>query len=125
MATRTRDAEAALIEAVCERVRKRVAADEAAEIEEFVRQYYRRAPVADLEQRDPLNLYGAALSHRDFARRHAPCEARVRVYNPTFEQHGWQSPHTAIKIVNDDMPFLLDSVSIELSRLESDIHLLV
>ena len=52
-------------------------------------------------------------------------DARVRVYNPTFEQHGWQSPHTAIEIVSDDMPFLVDSVSIELNRRETGIHVLV
>src|SRR5919205_497817 len=52
------------------------------------------------------------------------CE-RVRVYNPTFEQHGWQSPHTAIEVVSDDMPFLVDSVSMELSRRELGIHVLV
>ena len=49
----------------------------------------------------------------------------MRVYNPTFEQHGWQSPHTAIEIVCDDMPFLVDSVSMELSRREAGIHVLV
>ena len=49
----------------------------------------------------------------------------MRVYNPTFEQHGWQSPHTAIEIVSDDMPFLVDSVSMELSRRETGIHVLV
>ena len=49
----------------------------------------------------------------------------MRVYNPTFEQHGWQSPHTAIDIVSDDMPFLVDSVSMELSRREAGIHVLV
>src|SRR4051794_6039569 len=125
MATRAQDAETALIEAVCERVRERVATDEVAETEEFVRKYYRRAPVVDLQERDPLDLYGAGLAHRRFGRRRAAGETRVRVYNPVFEQDGWQSPHTVIEIVDDDMPFLVDSVSIELSRLESGIHLLV
>ena len=40
----------------------------------------------------------------------------MRVYNPDFEQHGWQSPHTVVEIVTDDMPFLVDSVTMELSR---------
>ena len=46
----------------------------------------------------------------------------MRVYNPSFEQDGWQSPHTAVEIVTDDMPFLVDSISMELSRQESGIH---
>jgi glutamate dehydrogenase len=117
-----RDAEAALVESVCERVRERMAAGDAALVEDFVRQYYRRAPAEELLERDPLDLYGAALAHWNFARRRQAGTAKVRVYNPSFEQHGWQSPHTAVEIVTDDMPFLVDSVSMGLSRLESGIH---
>jgi glutamate dehydrogenase len=119
------DAESALIESVCERVRERVAPEEVAEAEAFVRAYYRRAPAADLAGREPVDLYGAALAHWTFGRDRPGGELRVRVYNPTFEQHGWQSPHTAIEIVSDDMPFLVDSVSMELSRRELGIHVLV
>src|SRR4051812_14660497 len=128
MATGTQDVESALIESVCERVRERVAPEEVAEAEAFVRAYYRRAPAADLSGREAVDLYGAALAHWTFGRGRDtahPSEVRVRVYNPTFEQHGWQSPHTAIELVSDDMPFLVDSVSMELSRRETGIHVLV
>src|SRR4051794_38824391 len=125
MATGTQDVESALIESVCERVRERVAPEEVAEAEAFVRSYYRRAPAADLNGREAVDLYGAALAHWTFGRERAAGEPRVRVYNPTFEQHGWQSPHTAIEIVSGDMPFLVDSVSMELSRRELGIHVLV
>ena len=125
MSTGTQDVESALIESVCERVRERVAPEEVAEAEAFVRQYYRRAPAADLKGREPVDLYGAALAHWAFGKDREPGETRVRAYNPTFEQHGWQSPHTAIDIVSDDMPFLVDSVSMELSRRELGIHVLV
>ena len=125
MATGTRDVESELIESVCERVRERVAPDEVDEAQAFVRAYYRGAPAEDLRGREPVDLYGAALSHWTYGRDREPTAAKVRVYNPTFEQHGWQSPHTAIDIVSDDMPFLVDSVSIELSRREAGIHVLV
>ena len=125
MVTGTQEAEEALIESVCERVRERLAPDTVAEAEEFVRRYYRRAPAEDLRGREPIDLYGATLAHWNFGRGRMPGEARVRAYNPSFEQHGWQSPHTAIEIVYDDMPFLVDSVSMELSRREAGIHVLV
>lgn len=125
MATGTRDVESELIESVCERVRERVAPAEAAEAEAFVRAYYHRAPADDLRGREPVDLYGAALSHWTFGRGREPGEVRIRAYNPTFEQHGWQSPHTAIEIVSDDMPFIVDSISMELSRREVGIHVLV
>ncbi|HKH17897.1 MAG TPA: NAD-glutamate dehydrogenase [Solirubrobacteraceae bacterium] len=122
MVTHAQEAETALIDSVCERVRERMAADDAAKAEEFVRQYYWRAPAEDLLERDTLDLYGAALAHWNFARRRVPGTPSLRVHNPSFEQDGWQSPHTAIEIVTDDMPFLVDSVSMELSRQESGIH---
>ena len=125
MATGTHDVESALIESVCERVRERVPQEEVAEAEAFVRSYYRRAPAADLAGRELVDLYGAALAHWSFGRDRPDGDPLVRVYNPTFEQHGWQSPHTAIEIVSDDMPFLVDSVSMELSRRELGIHVLV
>src|SRR3954468_19341851 len=125
MSSGTQDVESALIESVCERVRERVAPEEVAEAEAFVRSYYRRAPAADLNGREAVDLYGAALAQWTFGRERPAGEARVRVYNPTFEQHGWQSPHRAIEIVSDDMPFLVDSVTMELSRREAGIHVLV
>src|SRR5581483_10245103 len=46
----------------------------------------------------------------------APREAKVRVYNPDEAQDGYASPHTVVEIVCDDMPFLVDSVTMELNR---------
>ena len=51
------------------------------------------------------------------AQKFVPGSERLRVYNPILEQHGWHSDHTVIEIVNDDMPFLVDSVSMAVNRL--------
>ncbi len=40
----------------------------------------------------------------------------MRVFNPTLREHGFTSPHTVIEMVNDDMPFLVDSISLALDR---------
>ena len=117
--------EAALIDTVCMRVRERVDGPDAARVERFVRLYYGWVPPEDLVGRDPLDIYGAALAEWNFMRTRAPGSAKVRVYNPDFEQHGWQSTHTVVEIVADDMPFLVDSVSMELSRQAYGIHLVV
>src|SRR4030095_10611592 len=57
------------------------------------------------------------------ARRRQPGEVKVRVYSPRFEEHGWRSKHSIVEIVTDDMPFLVDSVAMELNRNGLVIHL--
>ena len=94
-------------------------------LERFVLRYFGQVDPEDLAERSPADLYGAALSHWNFARRREQGYARVRVFNPTIEEHGWQSTHTVIEIVNDDMPFLVDSVTMEVNRHGLTLHLIV
>ena len=125
MAVKGAELESELIDTVCERVRERLPSDQATPCEAFVRQYYQWVPAEDLADRNPLDLYGAAVAHWNLAQQRAPGEAKVRVYNPVFEQHGWQSPHTVIEIVSDDMPFIVDSVTMDLNRRGYGIHLVI
>ena len=115
----------ALIESVCARLRERLSPDEAAEAESFARQYYRWVSPEDMAERSALDAYGAALSHFQFARTREPGVTKVRIYNPSFESNGWESTHTAVEIVTDDMPFLIDSVGMELNRRGYGVHLIV
>ena len=119
------DTEQALTEAVCSRVREQLGSVDADLAEAFARQLYRWVAVEDVAERDPLDLYGLALGHFNFARERAPGTPKVRVYNPRFEDNGWQSTHTAVEIVTDDMPFLIDSVSMELNRRGFGVHLII
>ncbi len=91
----------------------------------FLARYYRHVPVEDLAEREPIDLVGAALSHRLLAGARPQGVANVRVFTPTVDEFGWTSGHTVVEIVTDDMPFLVDSVTTELSRQERGIHLVV
>ena len=86
---------------------------------------YDRVPAEDVMARPAEALYGAALGLWKFAERRPGGAAKVRVYNPGIAEHGWTSPHTIVDIVNDDMPFLVDSVSAEIERRELRSHLIV
>src|SRR3954464_10897143 len=119
------DPEQALTQAVCSRVREQLGGADAELAEAFARQFYRWVAPEDVAERDPLDLYGLALGTFNFARERAPGTPKVRVYNPRFEENGWQSTHTAVEIVTDDMPFLIDSVSMELSRRGFGVHLII
>src|SRR5918995_1317239 len=125
MATRLQEKKTDLLERVADRLRHKLDDPLATHAETFVHHYYRAVPPADLIERDPLDLYGAALAHLRFGEHRQPGQAKVRVYNPQIEQHGWQSTHTVVEVVTDDMPFLVDSVSMALNRLGLLIHITI
>ena len=106
-------------------VAAKVAPEQRATLQAFVEGYYGQVDPEDLLERQPADLYGAALSHWNFARKREAGHARVRVFNPSIEEHGWQSTHTIIEIVNDDMPFLVDSVAMEVNRHGLTLHLVI
>ncbi|MDE3134224.1 MAG: NAD-glutamate dehydrogenase, partial [Acidobacteriota bacterium] len=115
----------ALLESVCDRVRQRLPAQQAAPAAAFVRHHYRWVTPEDLLERSELDVYGAALAQWNLALQRRPGEAKVHVYNPEFEQCGWSSPHSVVQIVSDDMPFLVDSVTMAMSRLGYGAHLVI
>ncbi|MEP6997528.1 MAG: NAD-glutamate dehydrogenase, partial [Betaproteobacteria bacterium] len=113
------------LEEVLRLVQAKIPADQRNTISAFVLRYYGQVDPEDLTERSPADLYGAALSHWNFAHRRDRAHARVRVFNPSIEEHGWQSTHTIIEIVNDDMPFLVDSVTMEVNRQGLTLHLII
>src|SRR5688572_21167405 len=119
------EARNSLLERATAYVRSRLHGPEAQTAENFVRAYWERVPAEDLGGRDPVDLAGAALAHQPLAERRSPGTARVRVYTPTFDDHGWASTHSVVEVVVDDMPFLLDSISMELVRQGCGLHLVV
>ena len=94
----------------------------AEEVGRFSRLYYHVTPVDELEERRMDNIYGATLSCWHFMQQLDPGTAKLRVFNPDVEQHGWHSNHTVIEVLNSDMPFLVDSVRMELNRQGLSIH---
>ena len=122
---RSETASSELIFQVVDLVRAKLPPEQAGEAAEFVQQYYGQVALDDLAERPLADLYGAALSHWHFARSFAPGAPKLRVYNPRLEEHGWQSTHTVIEIVNDDMPFLVDSIAMEVNRQGLTMHLII
>ena len=119
------EAKARLIEKVVEHARSKLPAEQAARLESLIRLLYGAVAAEDLLEYAVPDLYGAAVALWSFGSQRTPGESKVRAYTPQLEEHGWQSTHTIVEIVHDDMPFLVDSVSMELTRLGCGVHLII
>ena len=116
MAVKAGSLESELIDRVCELIRSRLPEEKAERVEQFARQYYRWVPPEDLAGREVDDLYGATLAHFELASQRADGEVKVHVFNPDPERDGFAAPHTFVDIVSPDMPFIVDSVTMELAR---------
>jgi glutamate dehydrogenase len=125
MAVKAGDLEQDLIDSLTESVAGLLEGESPAAYREFVRQYYHWVPAKDLADRRPEDLAGTIVAHWRIAHQREPGEVKVSVYNPDPAADGWQSPYTAIEIVSDDMPFIVDSVTMELGRQGYAIELVV
>lgn len=90
----------------------------------FAEQFFGVIALEELIERRLSDLVGSTLSAWTLLVRFDPAQPQVRVFNPDYEKHGWQSTHTAIEILHPDIPFLVDSVRIELNRRGYSIHTL-
>jgi len=111
-----------LLKQLKERLESRLEPTRAAAVDAFARQFYATVPVEDLIDRHLDDLYGATLSIWQFLQDREPDSAKVAVFNPDFEEHGWQSTHTFVAVLHADMPFLVDSVRMELNRHGLTVH---
>ncbi|MDY7548564.1 NAD-glutamate dehydrogenase [Glaciimonas sp. Gout2] len=100
----------------------RLPPDVFATMQPFMANYYSQVGEEQVQSRNISDLYGAVMSHWQFARHFKTGAPRVRIYNPQIDEHGWESAHSVIEIVNDDMPFLVDSVTTEINRLGLTLH---
>jgi glutamate dehydrogenase len=116
MAATLEPARSDLLDRLCGLATSFVAAGEAPGIAEFIRRYYAEVSLDDLEARRVEDLAGAARAHWRLASRRQRGEIVVRVSNPGAGTEGWQSPHTVVEILTDDMPFIVDSVTVEVER---------
>ncbi|MEW2407320.1 NAD-glutamate dehydrogenase [Streptomyces griseoviridis] len=91
----------------------------------FLQRYYLHTAPEDLGDRDPVDVFGTAYSHYRLAENRPQGTANVRVHTPTVEENGWTCSHSVVEVVTDDMPFLVDSVTNELTRQGRGIHVVI
>ncbi len=125
MALTAEQRKADLVDRLASEARSRVANHLADSVEHFVRRFFAHVAPDDIIYTSIDTLLGSALSLYEFGAERTPGHAKVRLFNPSAEKNGWDLEHTVIEIVNDDMPFLVDSVTAEINRRERTLHLLL
>ena len=76
----------------------------------FLEQFYQENKSTDFENYNIQQLFYFALSAFNFLTQNKSQDFNVRIYNPTEQQDGFDSSFTIIEVVNNDMPFLVDSI---------------
>ncbi len=96
------------------------------EVDELLAAYYRHVDTDDLGDRADVDVYGALASHLHSAAERQVGAIKVRVFTPTVSEHGWSAAaHSVVEVVVDDMPFLVDSLTMELARQLHDVHVVL
>jgi glutamate dehydrogenase len=90
----------------------------------FAEQFFGIVALPELTQRRMTDLVGSTLASWRLLERFDPSSPVVQVFNPDYEKHGWQSTHSVVEVLHPDMPFLVDSVRMELTRRGYAIHTL-
>ncbi|MBA2482894.1 MAG: NAD-glutamate dehydrogenase, partial [Nitrosomonas sp.] len=91
----------------------------------FIKQFYRNADADEFVERDPQSLFESARASWDLLQTSNGLDPAIRIYNPDKQSDKWESNFTIIDLVLTDMPFLVDSISMEMQRQGLAIHFLV
>ncbi|MCK5877651.1 MAG: NAD-glutamate dehydrogenase [Candidatus Marithrix sp.] len=115
-----------LLEQIINLVNEKFPPTQAQQIKSFVQYFFSSVTPNDILARDNIeNLYGAAIYYWRFASQYLPEQTKIQVYNPQFEQDGWQSTHTIVSVLVKNIPFLADSIRMALNRQGLTIHSMI
>ena len=92
---------------------------------QYLEKYVADVPIEDLEGRSPSIMARIALDHLEFGATRKRGQSLFRIYNPTEQEHGYTSPFTFVEMVNDDMPFLVNSITAAINRHDLGVHITV
>jgi glutamate dehydrogenase len=91
----------------------------------YLENYVADVPVEDLAGRSPSIMARIAFDHLEFGATRKRGQSLVRIYNPTEKVHGYTSRYTFVEMVNDDMPFLVNSITAAINRHKLGVHITV
>lgn len=115
----------AIVKSVVEKIKQTMTGEQTEFCAEFAKQFYGTVALEDLLEWEVDDLYGAAVNFWSLICERAPHETKIRIYNPDYERHGWQTTHTVVEVICEDMPFIVDSLRIVINRMGLTSHLTI
>ena len=84
--------------------------------------FFLHYPLEELAGRKLSDLFGSLYQSWQFLQTYDDDQPKIKLFNPNLAEDGWVCPHTALIVLQRDMPFLVDSIRIELNRRNITIH---
>ncbi len=107
---------------LAEIINERLSGSQARQVVDFAQVYFSQSDIAELEGKALSDIFGNVFSWWNFIQQFDGVKPKVRVFNPSLEEHGWLSGHTVVAVLQRDMPFLVDSLRIEINRRDISLH---
>ncbi len=107
---------ASFLVAVLEHIRGRLDTHEHSLAAAFTRQFWSRVAAEDSSDRSIEAAAGMTIACLRHFQRRAWNAVDIDVENPQRDRDGWTSDHTIVQIAHPNMPFITDSVLMELSH---------
>ncbi len=99
----------------------REACAERPDIATTIGRYFRHVAAEDLPATSS-DVAAIVSAHQRLAQVRAPGESSIRLFNPQSASDQWSADSTVIDLVNDDMPYLVDSVISALTAAGAVVH---
>jgi glutamate dehydrogenase len=88
----------------------------------FTEYFFSRYPLEELAGRYLGDVFGSVYQWWRYIQKFDGAQPKVSLINPKLDVEGWVCPHTVLVVQQTDMPFLVDSIRIELNRRNIAIH---
>ena len=95
---------------------QKLAPDELELVQGLARRFFNHYPLEELIGRRLSDVFGSLCQWRQFIQQYDGQEPKLRLFNPSLAEDSWVCPHTVLVMLQRDMPFLVDSIRIELNR---------
>ena len=110
------------LESINVAIKEKLPSAEAKDLIAFADEFFLSSFVGEFEGRRVSDILGLLVSARKFIQHYDGKIAKVSVFDPNLEEHGWQSSHTILMVMQNNMPFIVDSMRMTLAAREVKTH---